>query len=229
MTVREQSFTPETAGPKPVVSHVHDAVWGRTTSRGYTPSRTHNDAVLKEAVLRRFPQSDARHQRRPTQKGTPLVLPPALSRYALRTAERVGFEPTVGVTPQRLSKPAHSATLAPLLALARGGTEGIRTPGPCGPLAFEASAFVRSATVPRPTVPTSRHRAPRCGFKLRCARRVWSGHQKQEGGCSEVVLHHHARRCRRVLHPSDREGLAAALTRKTPGKPGVFPRYDTWW
>src|SRR5262245_61843731 len=29
-----------------------------------------------------------------------------------------------------------------------GGTGGIRTPGPCGPPAFKAGAFVRSATVP---------------------------------------------------------------------------------
>src|SRR5881275_2054084 len=36
-----------------------------------------------------------------------------------------------------------------------GGTGGIRTPGPCEPPAFKAGAFVRSATVPGPRLPSA--------------------------------------------------------------------------
>ena len=53
------------------------------------------------------------------------------------------------VTPKSASRATSPAML--LSAMSRDitrGTGGIRTPGPCGPPAFKAGAFVRSATVP---------------------------------------------------------------------------------
>lgn len=48
---------------------------------------------------------------------------------------------------QRNERPGQSTEIRTFTEFQRG-TGGIRTPGPCGPHAFKARAFVRSATVP---------------------------------------------------------------------------------
>ena len=49
-----------------------------------------------------------------TKRLRPAVSAALLLEDLIRSAERVGFEPTVGQDPQRFSRPPHSAALAPL-------------------------------------------------------------------------------------------------------------------
>ena len=75
-------------------------------------------------------------------------------------AEGVGFEPTVGIHPQRFSRPSHSAALAPfrLATLSVGSSRsfrwrvaegvGFEPTEACASRAFQARRFGRSRTPP---------------------------------------------------------------------------------
>ena len=67
-----------------------------------------------------------------------------------------------------------------------GGTEGIRTPGPFGPSAFKADAFVHSATVPSARLSPSTDNAQRVMRLRRCDTQS-SASRQRASACSRAL------------------------------------------